>query len=141
MVWALDSDDFSGTFCNAGKYPLIKALKNALSGGRCVSPPIIYCHLYSSSFPYGRLSSTFTWGGCLTIRLRVGLSRSYTSLSDKPFSSNIISHTARPSSLRLSSHHFHLYSHRLSFFTVLLYSNDMSILLHQLLQPHFLNFL
>ena len=41
MVWALDSDDFSGTFCKAGKYPLIKALKNALSGGRCASPPII----------------------------------------------------------------------------------------------------
>ena len=37
MVWTLDFDDFGGSFCNAGKYPLIKALKNALNGGRYVS--------------------------------------------------------------------------------------------------------
>ncbi|XP_015280380.1 PREDICTED: acidic mammalian chitinase-like [Gekko japonicus] len=30
MVWSLDLDDFTGTFCNQGKYPLITALKNAL---------------------------------------------------------------------------------------------------------------
>uniref|UniRef100_A0ABM5GDQ3 chitinase n=1 Tax=Pogona vitticeps TaxID=103695 RepID=A0ABM5GDQ3_9SAUR len=30
MVWSLDLDDFTGTFCNQGKYPLITTLKNAL---------------------------------------------------------------------------------------------------------------
>ncbi|OXB54856.1 hypothetical protein ASZ78_000295 [Callipepla squamata] len=30
MVWALDMDDFTGTFCKQGKYPLITTLKNAL---------------------------------------------------------------------------------------------------------------
>ncbi|XP_057314901.1 oviduct-specific glycoprotein-like [Hydractinia symbiolongicarpus] len=31
MFWALDLDDFSGQFCNAGKYPLMKAVKDELS--------------------------------------------------------------------------------------------------------------
>ena len=26
MVWALDFDDFTGSFCNKGKYPLLKAI-------------------------------------------------------------------------------------------------------------------
>uniref|UniRef100_A0A4X2KIT6 GH18 domain-containing protein n=1 Tax=Vombatus ursinus TaxID=29139 RepID=A0A4X2KIT6_VOMUR len=30
MVWAIDLDDFTGTFCNQGKYPLISTLKKAL---------------------------------------------------------------------------------------------------------------
>ncbi|NXW51638.1 CHIA chitinase, partial [Nyctiprogne leucopyga] len=30
MVWTIDMDDFTGTFCNQGKYPLITALKNGL---------------------------------------------------------------------------------------------------------------
>lgn len=30
MVWSLDLDDFTGTFCNQGKYPLITTLKTAL---------------------------------------------------------------------------------------------------------------
>ncbi|XP_048353831.1 LOW QUALITY PROTEIN: acidic mammalian chitinase-like [Sphaerodactylus townsendi] len=30
MVWAIDLDDFTGTFCNQGKFPLITTLKNAL---------------------------------------------------------------------------------------------------------------
>uniref|UniRef100_G3UUJ2 GH18 domain-containing protein n=1 Tax=Meleagris gallopavo TaxID=9103 RepID=G3UUJ2_MELGA len=30
MVWTLDMDDFTGTFCKQGKYPLITTLKNAL---------------------------------------------------------------------------------------------------------------
>ncbi|NWS78732.1 CHIA chitinase, partial [Crotophaga sulcirostris] len=30
MVWTLDMDDFTGTFCNQGKYPLITTLKNSL---------------------------------------------------------------------------------------------------------------
>lgn len=30
MVWAIDLDDFTGTFCNEGKFPLITTLKDAL---------------------------------------------------------------------------------------------------------------
>lgn len=31
MVWAIDLDDFTGTFCNQGKFPLISTLKKVLS--------------------------------------------------------------------------------------------------------------
>jgi hypothetical protein len=30
MVWALDFDDFTGTFCGGSKYPLLTALNSAL---------------------------------------------------------------------------------------------------------------
>lgn len=30
MVWTLDLDDFSGTFCGRGQYPLIRYLKTCL---------------------------------------------------------------------------------------------------------------
>ncbi|KAM8976577.1 LOW QUALITY PROTEIN: acidic mammalian chitinase-like [Pelodytes ibericus] len=30
MVWAIDMDDFTGTFCNQGKFPLISTLKRTL---------------------------------------------------------------------------------------------------------------
>ncbi|XP_074019629.1 acidic mammalian chitinase-like [Numenius arquata] len=30
MVWTIDLDDFTGTFCKQGKYPLISTLKNGL---------------------------------------------------------------------------------------------------------------
>lgn len=32
MVWALDMDDFTGSFCNQGRYPLIKTLQTELRG-------------------------------------------------------------------------------------------------------------
>ncbi|XP_075471486.1 acidic mammalian chitinase-like [Ascaphus truei] len=32
MVWAIDLDDFLGSFCNEGKYPLIRHLKSLLEG-------------------------------------------------------------------------------------------------------------
>ncbi|NXN74580.1 CHIA chitinase, partial [Himantopus himantopus] len=40
MVWAIDLDDFTGTFCKEGKYPLITTLKNGLGlqNGDCVPP-------------------------------------------------------------------------------------------------------
>ncbi|XP_053249128.1 acidic mammalian chitinase-like [Podarcis raffonei] len=40
MVWSLDLDDFTGTFCNQGKYPLITTLKNALGlqSASCKAP-------------------------------------------------------------------------------------------------------
>lgn len=31
MVWTLDMDDYLGTFCNQGKYPLINVLKKGLN--------------------------------------------------------------------------------------------------------------
>uniref|UniRef100_A0A4W4GMI7 Acidic mammalian chitinase n=1 Tax=Electrophorus electricus TaxID=8005 RepID=A0A4W4GMI7_ELEEL len=46
MVWSLDLDDFSGTFCKQGKYPLINTLKSGLGTGQsCTSrtqplPPV-----------------------------------------------------------------------------------------------------
>ncbi|MEE6508382.1 hypothetical protein FKM82_020867 [Ascaphus truei] len=42
MVWTIDLDDFTGTFCNQGKYPLISKLKELLSGitdGSTTPPP------------------------------------------------------------------------------------------------------
>ncbi|XP_075966670.1 acidic mammalian chitinase-like [Anarhichas minor] len=35
MVWTLDLDDFSGTFCGQGKYPLINTIKSGLGTGAC----------------------------------------------------------------------------------------------------------
>uniref|UniRef100_A0A8C2XLN7 chitinase n=1 Tax=Cyclopterus lumpus TaxID=8103 RepID=A0A8C2XLN7_CYCLU len=46
MVWSLDLDDFSGTFCGQGKYPLINTIKAGLgTGASCTSrleplPPV-----------------------------------------------------------------------------------------------------
>ncbi|XP_075706761.1 acidic mammalian chitinase-like [Rhinoderma darwinii] len=42
MVWALPLDDFSGTFCGQGKYPLMNTLKSALgiSFPNCKTPAI-----------------------------------------------------------------------------------------------------
>lgn len=33
MVWSLDLDDFSGTFCGQGTYPLINTIKSGLGTG------------------------------------------------------------------------------------------------------------
>ncbi|KAM9690659.1 acidic mammalian chitinase [Dama dama] len=40
MVWAIDLDDFTGTFCNQGKFPLINTLKDALGlkSATCSAP-------------------------------------------------------------------------------------------------------
>ncbi|KAG9485372.1 acidic mammalian chitinase-like [Eleutherodactylus coqui] len=38
MVWAIDLDDFLGTFCNEGKYPLISHLKSLLEGSSVNCP-------------------------------------------------------------------------------------------------------
>ncbi|XP_040278137.1 acidic mammalian chitinase-like [Bufo bufo] len=42
MVWAIDLDDFTGTFCNEGKYPLISTLKNTLGiqASGCTPPAV-----------------------------------------------------------------------------------------------------
>uniref|UniRef100_A0A8C2XKF1 chitinase n=1 Tax=Cyclopterus lumpus TaxID=8103 RepID=A0A8C2XKF1_CYCLU len=40
MVWSLDLDDFSGTFCGQGKYPLINTIKAGLgTGASCTYVP------------------------------------------------------------------------------------------------------
>ena len=38
MVMDLSGDDFSGTFCNAGKYPLVRRLNKALNDGVIATP-------------------------------------------------------------------------------------------------------
>uniref|UniRef100_A0A3Q1H2A4 Acidic mammalian chitinase n=1 Tax=Acanthochromis polyacanthus TaxID=80966 RepID=A0A3Q1H2A4_9TELE len=39
MVWSLSLDDFSGTFCGQGRYPLINTIKSGLGTGQsCGSP-------------------------------------------------------------------------------------------------------
>lgn len=32
MIWALGLDDFSGTLCNNGRYPLLSTIYNCLAG-------------------------------------------------------------------------------------------------------------
>ncbi|XP_006866059.1 PREDICTED: acidic mammalian chitinase-like [Chrysochloris asiatica] len=39
MVWAIDLDDFSGSFCNEGKHPLISKLKSLLGLSSECTPP------------------------------------------------------------------------------------------------------
>ncbi|XP_018614066.1 acidic mammalian chitinase-like [Scleropages formosus] len=38
MVWSLDMDDFSGTFCGQGKNPLINTLKSGLAAAQSCTP-------------------------------------------------------------------------------------------------------
>ena len=38
MVWAIDLDDFSGSYCNQGKYPFINNIKTLLSRSVSVAP-------------------------------------------------------------------------------------------------------
>merc|ERR1711872_1044242 len=41
MIWALDLDDFKGTFCGEGKYPLLKGIVDVLFNGKVpVEPPV-----------------------------------------------------------------------------------------------------
>ena len=34
MVWALDLDDFAGTYCGQGAWPMIRAMKDMVLGGK-----------------------------------------------------------------------------------------------------------
>lgn len=54
MFWALDLDDFSGSWCGKGKYPLTRYVKAALGGG---SPPT---QGSSTQGPTGQSSSSTT---------------------------------------------------------------------------------
>jgi chitinase len=40
MVWAIDLDDFSGSYCNQGKYPLITLIKSRLTSLTSIPPSI-----------------------------------------------------------------------------------------------------
>uniref|UniRef100_A0A8C9TSL6 chitinase n=1 Tax=Scleropages formosus TaxID=113540 RepID=A0A8C9TSL6_SCLFO len=42
MVWSLDMDDFSGTFCGQGKNPLINTLKSGLAAAQSEFPDIFF---------------------------------------------------------------------------------------------------
>ncbi|XP_023649369.1 acidic mammalian chitinase-like isoform X2 [Paramormyrops kingsleyae] len=39
MVWTIDMDDYMGTYCNQGKYPLINVLHKAFGLGQACKPP------------------------------------------------------------------------------------------------------
>jgi len=42
MIWALDLDDFKGSFCGEGKYPLLTAIVDVLFNGKVpVEPPVV----------------------------------------------------------------------------------------------------
>lgn len=43
MVWTLDMDDYMGTFCNEGKYPLINILKKGLNLGQACKIISSFC--------------------------------------------------------------------------------------------------
>ena len=40
MFWTLDLDDFRGTKCDEGKYPLINTAKNIVNGGQSSTRPV-----------------------------------------------------------------------------------------------------
>ncbi|KAI0210818.1 Acidic mammalian chitinase [Lamellibrachia satsuma] len=63
MVWTLDFDDFGGSFCNAGKYPLIKALKNALNGGSGPTTTTTTSSSSSTTTPQSTSSTTTATSG------------------------------------------------------------------------------
>uniref|UniRef100_A0A8C5LWJ1 Acidic mammalian chitinase n=2 Tax=Leptobrachium leishanense TaxID=445787 RepID=A0A8C5LWJ1_9ANUR len=75
MVWTLDLDDFKGTFCGEGKYPLINHLKSMLQGQSCNAPTLIASLLCYKSHPYhkviaekGRSMGTMLlWAGLLAL--------------------------------------------------------------------------
>jgi chitinase len=39
MLWALDMDDFSGTFCNQGTYPLLRVMNFYLNPTKNIELP------------------------------------------------------------------------------------------------------
>ncbi|KAF6074198.1 chitinase acidic [Phyllostomus discolor] len=68
MIWAIDLDDFTGTFCNEGRFPLTTTLKEALGlqSGSCTVPlpqPITTATPPSSSSGSGSGSGGGSPGG------------------------------------------------------------------------------
>lgn len=61
MVWTIDMDDYLGTFCNQGKYPLINVLRKAFGVDKLgednlpthiLSSPLsisLYLHFFTSA--------------------------------------------------------------------------------------------
>jgi len=73
MFWALDLDDFKGSFCGQGKYPLINAVKQALGGGTgpnptavptvSTAPPPPDTQPPTNAPPFGSCKATGAWEG------------------------------------------------------------------------------
>uniref|UniRef100_A0A8C9S1U3 Acidic mammalian chitinase n=1 Tax=Scleropages formosus TaxID=113540 RepID=A0A8C9S1U3_SCLFO len=67
MVWTIDMDDFLGTFCNQGKYPLINVLHKALGLDQASKTIILYAYHQiggssRSSSGTGGMNSSFCVG-------------------------------------------------------------------------------
>ncbi|XP_069612605.1 acidic mammalian chitinase-like [Ranitomeya imitator] len=63
MVWALDLDDFRGSFCNEGKYPLINHLKSLLEGSTVNCPGEICSDTVIPPTPDTTTTTTSSPGG------------------------------------------------------------------------------
>ncbi|KPP67334.1 acidic mammalian chitinase-like [Scleropages formosus] len=58
MVWTIDMDDFLGTFCNQGKYPLINVLHKALGLDQASKTIILYAY-HQISFCVGKANGMY----------------------------------------------------------------------------------
>lgn len=70
MFWALDLDDFKGTFCGQGRYPLMNAVKRALGGGTEPTPsllPPVSSALPSTEPPTLLATTPPSSGGCVAV--------------------------------------------------------------------------
>lgn len=59
MIWAPDLDDFSGTYCGQGTYPLLKKMLSAWSGSVTALP---YVSETSEAVGFGAETSGATLG-------------------------------------------------------------------------------
>ncbi|NXJ88640.1 CHIA chitinase, partial [Corythaixoides concolor] len=57
MVWALDMDDFTGSFCKEGKYPLVTTLKNGLGLQNSDSVPSAQTSAPATEAPFATAGS------------------------------------------------------------------------------------
>ena len=59
MFWALDLDDFRGTFCGNGEYPLMNQLKDCLTTYTGVYT-LLYSTLYTCTYTDYQCNSIYT---------------------------------------------------------------------------------
>lgn len=49
MFWAIDLDDFSGRYCNQGRYPLINQVRNRINSAVKLNEKKLFCTYDMSS--------------------------------------------------------------------------------------------